>query len=397
MRKNFAKRAWYRIKKEIKTIVEYTKYYLLFPLALLLYANNEIYIVSERGVDARDNGYHMFSYLRKYHPEKECYFIIDKKSPDFQKVAELGDVVQYRSLRHYLLFISAKYKLSSHVMGYSPDAERYISLHVRHHIPGFHIFLQHGVIKDDIEGLYKENTGVDIFICGAKPECDFVSQTFHYGQDAKYTGLARYDALQNIKTEDYILFMPTWRVYLRISSEKDFFSSLYFQKWYSLLHNEQLIRTLQKHHLKLVFYPHFEMQKYIHLFGNSSDEIILADFASFDIQKLIKEAKMLVTDYSSVFFDFAYMEKPCVYYQFEDNDFYSKHYQHGYFDFKNSGFGEVAESEEEILPIISEYIDSNCELKEKYRLRIKGFFPLHDNKNCERIYEAIEALGCERD
>ena len=41
----------------------------------------DLWIVSERGIDARDNGYHFFKYLRNAHPEINSVYIISKDSP----------------------------------------------------------------------------------------------------------------------------------------------------------------------------------------------------------------------------------------------------------------------------------------------------------------------------
>ena len=51
------------------------------------------------------------------------------------------------------------------------------------------------------------------------------------------------------------------------------------------------------------------MQNNLQEFQTSSDNIILADWKNYDIQELLKESAFLITDYSSVFMDFAYMRK----------------------------------------------------------------------------------------
>ena len=37
----------------------------------------------------------------------------------------------------------------------------------------------------------------------------------------------------------------------------------------------------------------------------------------FDYQKILIKSSLLITDYSSVFFDFSYMKKPIIYTQFD--------------------------------------------------------------------------------
>lgn len=61
---------------------EILKSAVLYPVGRLLYRNKSIWLISERGTDARDNGYHFFRYLREKHPEIECYYVITKDSPD---------------------------------------------------------------------------------------------------------------------------------------------------------------------------------------------------------------------------------------------------------------------------------------------------------------------------
>ena len=161
------------MKKAVR-ILEYlwelAKYYALFPIALWKYRCREIWLVSERGTDARDNGYHFYKYLREKHPEVEAYYVVTADSADRHKLEALGNVVSYGSLRHYLLFIAAEYKISTHIYGFAPYIYFYSRFGAWLPWKGKRIFLQHGITQNDIEGLYEENTHLNLFICGAKPE-----------------------------------------------------------------------------------------------------------------------------------------------------------------------------------------------------------------------------------
>ena len=320
----------------------------------------------------------------------EAYYIIDKDSVDYSKIKNLGNAIQKNSINHYLLFIAAKYKISTHIFGYAPNSMLYASFPNLLNIKGKKIFLQHGVIKDDLPQLYKEKTKLDLFICGAKPEYDFIKEFFHYTNEVKYTGLARYDNLHEFETKKQILIMPTWRAYL--SNREEVKTSNYVTSWNSLLNNERLIRKLEKNNIELIFYPHYEMQKYVDLFYSKNRFVKIADFNNYDVQTLLKESKLLITDYSSVYFDFAYMKKPILYYQFDIQEFTSKHYSKGYFDYDSMGFGEKVERESELVNLIEKYIENGFVLQDKYKLRDEKFFALHDKKNCERIFQEIEKL-----
>ena len=101
---------------------------------------------------------------------------------------------------------------------------------------------------------------------------------------------------------------------------------------------------------------------------------------------------MLITDYSSVFFDVAFLNRPQIFYQFDSDDFRKYHYQKGYLDFKHDGLGEVCETETQVVEALKKYIDGNMQLEPVYKKRIDNFFVLHDDKNCERIYNSICSL-----
>lgn len=377
----------------ITYVLEFIKYYVLYPFAVWKYRGHNIYVVAERGTDARDNGYHLYRYIRQTYPELEAYYIIAKDSPDRKKVELYGNVVAWGSLKHYLLFIAAQYKISTHIAGYSPNINFYTKFVGKLHWRGKRIFLQHGVIKDDLKGLYWEKTLVDLFICGAKPEYDDVSARYHYADgQVRYTGLARYDALHDIELKQQVLVMPTWRVFLKEKNQEDVLASDYVTKWNRVLNDERLLQKLNIAGMQLVFYPHYEAQKFLSLFQSKDPAVVIADFAHFDVQQLLKESKLLVTDFSSVFFDFAYMKKPCIYYQFDEEEFFGKHYEKGYFDYDEMGFGEVVREHELLVEHIIQYIENNFAMEKKYEQRIEGFFALHDRNNCERIFAEIQSL-----
>ena len=83
----------------------------------------------------------------------------------------------------------------------------------------------------------------------------------------------------------------------------------------------------------------------------NSDRFIFLDDSMFtDLYILLNSVDCLITDYSSVFFDFSYLKKPVIYYRGEDE----YHYEQGYFDFETMGFGDIITSEEVLIDKINE-------------------------------------------
>lgn len=345
------------------------------------------WVIFERGVDARDNGYFFYKYVKENHPEQKIYYIIDKNSADYYKVAE--DAVVYGSIKNYWVIATGEKLISTHYGTGIPYMNKktfdLCGLGKRYY------FLQHGVIKDKLPELFGNEMSVRLFICGAAPEYKYVKDTFGHPEGVvRYTGLARYDSLHDFKVKNQILLMPTWR--RKLLHKENITESVYFHQWQQLLLDERLGEFLHKNNIQLIFYPHFEIQKHIHCFRTESPHITIADFANYDVQTLLKESKLLVTDYSSVYFDFAYMHKPVIYFQFDREEFFESHYQKGYFDYDTMGFGDVCFDVENVVDSIVECTQNYFTPNEQYIDRIEGFFTLNDTKNCERIYKSVIEL-----
>lgn len=365
-------------------------YWLIYPIAKLIYGNKRVWIVCERGDDARDNGYWMFKHLRAEHMYVNVYYLINKHSSDFDKVNKLGKVVKYKSFKHWLLYCAAEVRMTTHLAAFAPG--NFVGEYFKHHKQkGVNVFLQHGITHNEFPSNYFEHNGSDLFICGAKPEFDHISKNCNYPKDnVVFSGFARFDGLHDLKVKKQILIMPSWRSYLCNVTENDFISSKYFNVWSSLLKNQELINYCKINGLKIVFYPHYEMQKFVSLFATLENDVVsIADFNHFDVQTLLKESSALITDYSSIIFDFAYMKKPQLLYQFDENEFYGRHYQHSYFDHRRDGFGEVCVEEEKLIKVLINICDSKFALSPTYKDRIEKFFELCDDNNSERIYQEI--------
>lgn len=355
-----------------------------------------VWIVSERGDDARDNGFFFFRYLRTNHIEQKVYYVIKSKSPDFNKVTDLGSTIETDSFKHFVMFAIAKCTISTHAWGGDkPQPDYFKKLQKYFPIKKKSVFLQHGIIKDFLSSLTYPAIKPNIFICGAQPEFTYVNSCYgHPSGVVQYTGLARFDNLHMHKGKKQILVMPTFRKWLQGITREEFLQSEYYLMWNSLLNDPRFEQMLNKTGMNLIFYPHYEMQKYVECFQSNNRNIMIADFAHFDVQQLLMDSKLLITDFSSVFFDFAYMEKPVIYYQFDKDRYIKQHYDFtkGYFDYDTMGFGEVVYTTEKLIDSILRIEGSFFCLAEEYKERVQYFFPVRDKKNCERIYRAIQKI-----
>lgn len=370
-------------------VIQYCFYWILYPIAKLIFGNKRVWIICERGDDARDNGYWMFKYLSTEHSYVNQYYLIDKKSVDYKKIKNLGKVVKYKSFKHWLLYCAAEVRMTTHLAAFAPG--NFIGEYFKHHKQkGINVFLQHGITHNEFPSNYFDHNGSDLFICGAKPEFNHISKNCGYPlNNVVYTGFARFDGLHDIQVKKQILIMPSWRNYLGDVSKDEFQKSNYYKNWNAVLANKDLIDYCRTNSIRVVFYPHYEMQKFIDCFFNLENDVIsIADFDNYDVQTLLKESALLITDYSSILFDFAYMRKPQILFQFDIDDFYGKHYQHSYFNHKRDGFGDVVFNSDELIEKVKSF-GYEFKLDDSYLSKITAFFPVFDDLNCERIYQEI--------
>lgn len=362
--------------------------------------HKELWLICEDGSMARDNGYWLFRYLCENHKEIDCAYVISKKSPDFDKVSNLGKIVYFKTFTHWIYYLAAKYNISSTKLG-KPSTAVCFPLEQVGVLKTKRVFLQHGITKDDMKTLYYDVCKFSLFTTSTKKEYDFVENNFGYKDKdiVKLTGLTRFDNLINKSDcvkKNQILLMPTWRDWLGNASLKTsdqvFKNSDYYKTYQSLINNKHFIELLERYNLQFIFFPHKAMQQFIGSFSTENPNIIIADWHKYDVQNLLIESALCITDYSSIAMDFAYLEKPLIYYQFDYEKFRASHYHEGYFSYENDGFGHICKTEDEILLLLDKYIQNGFLMEEEYLNRVHSFFTLHDNKNCERTYEEIKKL-----
>lgn len=134
------------------------------------------------------------------------------------------------------------------------------------------------------------------------------------------------------------------------------------------------------------------MQQYNDSFKKISNRLVVIDNLHGDVADVLKNSSCLITDYSSVANDFAYMNKPLAYYQADFKKFYKYHLPTGYWDYKEDGFGPVCYTSKEVVLWLDKCISAGFKPEPIYESRATDFFEFNDQKNCERNFTAIKNL-----
>ena len=367
----------------------------------------QIWLISDRPEQADDNGEVFFGYmLEKHVQDVEFYFVINEDSKDYSRLATTHKVIVQNSEEYKMLHLMADVIVSSQGNEFVADPfmlenkkDIFRDITYRHK----YIFLQHGVIKDDLsKWLNRYEKNIDGFITSAKPEYQSII-TGNYGYSEKQvwlTGLPRYDKLYH-NEQRVIVVMPTWRKYVltedkNISGKfypaREFIDSSFYEFYNALFQDSRLIDALERYGYQMVVKMHPLLDECTDLFTfGKGIQLCSPDKRYVD---LFAEAKLLITDYSSTAMDFAYLNKPVLYCQFDKADFFAgEHmYEKGYFEYERDGFGDVVYDLDSCVEQIIKQLENGCEIQTKYLERINGFFEYQDQNNCERIYQKIIEL-----
>ncbi|HEF2527501.1 TPA: CDP-glycerol:glycerophosphate glycerophosphotransferase [Campylobacter jejuni] len=357
---------------------------------------SNIWLLMDRDYEADDNAEHLYRYIMQNHSEQEIVFALRKESSDWERLEkERFNLIEFGSFEFERIIKKASKVISSHVDDY---LMRYITPRQQF------IFLQHGVTKDDISKWLNPKK-IDLFITSTRLEYDSIANDYNRYKFGKkeviLTGFARHDALlkNNKSNTKQILIMPTWRKYLvgsvipnSGSREKNnnFQQSEYFQKWNSLLNKDNLKKLCELYSYTIVFNLHPNIIPYLKEFNISSHIKIANQIES--LQKLFCNSSLMITDYSSVAFEMAYLEKPVIYYQFDKGEFFENQWQKGYFNYKKNGFGPVVENEENLLKELEKQLQNDCKFFGVYKDNIDSIFVFRDGGCCERIYKILNSV-----
>ena len=375
----------------------------------------DAWVLMDRIHDAADSGEILFRYLREHRPEINAWFVLEKGGPEWNrfKAAGHGDrLVAHGSLQWRLLMAHAAHLLSSHAEDalIAPAA-------IREFTPPnwrFH-FLQHGVIKDDLSS-WLDPKKIETFVVSTPQELasvagDHTSYVFTT-REVALTGLPRFDRLREVglrfppERRDLLLVAPTWRNELtppfipgtqRRPLDRSLLETDFLRRWLAYLTDPELADATRDQGVTLAFLPHPILQP-LRPFMELPAQVRALSYEGQDPQELFARSRAVVTDFSSIAFNAAYLDRPVVYYQFDaDSVFTGGHVgRRGYFDYARDGFGPVVETHEAAVDATVAALAHGPSPLPEYQARIDATFTLRDGRCCERVVARILETGGRR-
>lgn len=332
--------------------------------------------------------------MDNYSDEMSIHWMYD---PDFDytEKQQIPNAVPLGSFQNYVLFFRATHTIHGHSLIYdiAPYIDKFIFLnkktvmvHISHGIECFKKIL---IQKEDVPLLER----CTYFNCASEYEYTIKHQEWGIPKEKLIvTGMARFDRLQpdSPSTEmKRLLLMFTWREWLFDLSEEEFLQSKYFQSTVGFVKSKRFQSLVQREEMEVRIILHPFMKRYEKYFRTAEAVDDRISFFSFDeilIMDEVRNADLLITDYSSICWDFFYMNKPIIFYTFDQQEFLAK--RGSYLDLDTDLFGYKANELDEAVNYLYKIIETK-RFDNPYFEKTPTYIDYFDGGNCKRLAQIL--------
>jgi len=333
----------------------------------------------------------LFKYIKTKHPEYKAFFYM----PFNRKLSFLAKIKYI--LFFAPIFFKAKFLISSHpptdFFPFIAWSNKKIFINMWHGTPMKNIFFADPKeTKMNLRRITMLNKRTSVFIVSSKVEALLIIKCFRIDpKKILFSGHPRNDILISGKrtkklsmsvtkipdSSKIILYSPTYRrnKYVRFFPFTD-------------LDLQHLARFLEENKLTILLRSHL-YSKNTDVFSHASQRIIRFDFdVCQDINEILPEVDILITDYSSIYFDYLLLDRPCIFIPY-DLDEYKK--ERGFlFDYGSITAGPKVLTYKQFIDALKELLSGIDRYKNK-RKKLKEIFHRYQTENsCEKILHFIK-------
>lgn len=351
------------------------------------------------GKQYSDNPKALYLYIKKHYPEYKLYWSITRDRPKIFEENKLSVLPRF-GLKWVLVMARAEYWITnSRLPLWLPKPKGTIYVQTWHGTPLKKLALDMDEVlmpgtntKKYKKNFLKEASKWDYLISPNRYSTNIFKSAFNFNRNIIESGYPRNDILKNgLNKENIInikrkaklpvnkkilLYAPTWRDNQFHSVGKYKFNlQLDLNKMKQELGDEYII-LLRLHYLVSDKLNLLNLEDFVY------------DFSTYeDINELYLISDMLITDYSSVFFDYAVLKRPIFFYAYDLEDYRDK-LRGFYFDFIKDAPGPIIKSTEKLIDAINS-ASTTTYYDKLYDDFFAKFCYLEDGKASEKVVSTL--------
>ena len=328
----------------------------------------------------------LYEYIDQNHPEYECIWSFTD-----QRFPVKGNAIRVRrnSLEYWHYMATAKYLVNN--VNFGDDyikREGQIEIQTMHGTPLKTLGLD---VKQDFrteearEKFIQKNQRWNYLIVQGEFMEEKAFPVWHFEKEILRTGYPRTDELYHCSDErkaelreimgipegkKVILYAPTWRRKGRFDLELD------LQLMKEAFQDEYVL-AIRLHHLanKCGDLP-------------NDDPFVINLTAYHSIEDIYQITDVLITDYSSVMFDFALLDKPMLFFTYDMED-YSEQLRGLYVDFTSEAPGPLLYDTEGLVDEIRKIDQYQSRYQEKIAAFREKYLTYECENSCEKVFEQV--------
>lgn len=375
---------------------------MLFMFCGFILPKNHKMVVFESflGKQYSDNPRAIYEYMVENCSKYKMYWSVDKKNKNVFANTEINQV-QRLSLRWMLVMTRAKFWIyNSRLPACAPKPKETVYLQTWHgtplkklaadmetvHMPGAN------TVKYKRDFL-KESGKWDYLISPNLYSTEIFKRAFQFNQTFIESGYPRNDLLFNFNNQSrisgikkrsnlpidkkIILYSPTWR-------ENQFYERGRY-RFDLQMDLAQMQAEIGDEYIVLLRL-HYLVAENLDL--DSFDGFVYDFTHHEDIRELFLIADILITDYSSVFFDYANLKRPMIFYVYDIEEYRDK-LRGFYFDFEKNAPGPLVKTTEGILAVVKDIEQNGYVPSEITEAFYQKFCYLEDGDASRRVVNVV--------
>ncbi len=252
----------------------------------------------------------------------------------------------------------------------------------------------HAVSQDHKKLFYSQSKEWDYLVSANRFSTDVFERAFCFPREKIIeTGYPRNDILysehagriaEEVKRElgipkgkRVILYAPTWR-------DNQFYEKAKY-KFTLVLDLERMRREFGNDSV-LLLRTHYYIADRLELSG--LDDFVYNGSGYGDVSRLYLVSDICITDYSSVFFDFANLKRPLLFFAYDLED-YKEEIRGMYLDMEKELPGPVVQTNDELIDALRHLDEVTEQYRERYERFYDKFCHIDDGNAAERVVQAV--------